>query len=511
MEEWVGTSVNRINPDHVTAELCRRSLFRFVRVFWSSLTPDEPHYNWHIPYLCGELEEVAGRVANDQPKKYDLIINIPPGTTKSTLCSVMFPIWCWLRWPWLRFITLSYSGTLSLELAEKSRDLMRTALFTRLFPHLRIKKDKEKKSNFQIQERVEPLDHYDGDEAYWKNAGGRYSTSVGSTITGFHGDIVLLDDPINPEQAASPAQLKRTNYWIKETLPTRTTNKNRTPFITIMQRLHEEDPSGIKLDQPRIKHICLPGEIYSEAGTHRARDLVKPPSLLKNYVDDLLDPVRLPRETLEGLYRNLGEYGYASQILQSPVPLGGMLFKVENFVEVPSVPDLKVLETVRYWDKAATTEKESSDAKYTVGVKMSKLRGDIFIITNVVRGRWSTDAREAVIKQTARLDGESVIVIMEQEPGSGGKDSMRSSIKNLAGFRVRPDVVQSRGSKIIRADPYSVQVNNRNVLLLAGEWVRDFKAEHMMFPFGRYKDQVDAAAGAFNYLARVKEAGALVH
>jgi predicted phage terminase large subunit-like protein len=277
-----------------------------------------------------------------------------------------------------------------------------------------------------------------------------------------------------------------------------------------MQRLHEEDPSGIKLDQPNIRHICLPGEIYSQVGTHRARDLVRPPELISRYTNDLLDPVRLDRPSLEALYRNLGEYGYASQILQTPVPLGGMLFKVENFIEVEDIPDIRVIETVRYWDKAATTEREDPNAKYTVGVKMVRLKGNIFVITNVVRGRWSTDKREQIIRQTAVIDGESTVIVMEQEPGSGGKDSMRSSLRNLIGYHARPDLVQNRGSKIIRADPYSVQVNQGNILLLRGEWNKDFKAEHMMFPFGKYKDQVDAAAGAFSYLARTKEAGFIV-
>lgn len=486
----------RVAPERVTAELCRRSLFKFLQEFWDVLTPDEPHYNWHIPYLCQELEKVIRRVTSKEPKAYDLVINIPPGTTKSTLCSVTLPVWAWINWQWLRFITLSYSSTLSLELAEKSRDLMQSQKFKDIFPNIRIKKSKEKKSNFQIQ--------YLQDEI-WHNGGGRYSTSVGSTITGFHGDVVLIDDPINPEQASSPAQLRRTNFWMTNTLPTRTTDKNRTPFITIMQRLHEDDPSGNLIERGGIKHICLPGETYSMSGQHSARDLVRPPGLIDYYKDDLLDSKRLTKKTLDNLRESLGEYGYAAQILQNPIPLGGLLFKVENFVEVDEMPAVRILEICRYWDKAATTAKEDKKAKFTVGVKMAKLKDGSFFIMDVVRGRWSTDERERIIKKVAMSDGQEVIILHEQEPGSGGKDSAKATTKNLAGFKVKQDLVKNRGSKVTRADPYSVQVNSNNVLLLKREWVKEFKHEHMLFPMGRYADQVDASSGAFAFLARNRE------
>ena len=82
------------------------SLFEFLKYFWSEVSTDEFKPNWHIKYLCKELEKIVVRVSEKKPKLHDLIINIPPGTTKTITCSIMFPAWCWTKWPWMRFILI---------------------------------------------------------------------------------------------------------------------------------------------------------------------------------------------------------------------------------------------------------------------------------------------------------------------------------------------------------------------------------------------------------------------
>jgi len=116
----------------------------------------------------------------------------------------------------------------------------------------------------------------------------------------------------------------------------------------------------------------------------------------------------------------------------------------------------------------------------------------------VKRGQWSTDDRERIIRATAEADGADVVVYIEQEPGSGGKESAESTVRNLAGFACYPNSPQ--GDKPHRADPYSVQVNYGNVRLLRGDWNREYIEEFRYFPFSTYKDQVDASSGAFTKL-----------
>jgi predicted phage terminase large subunit-like protein len=165
----------------------------------------------------------------------------------------------------------------------------------------------------------------------------------------------------------------------------------------------------------------------------------------------------------------------------------------------PYFDRLKIVHSVRYWDKAGTNNNE--DAAYTVGVMMHKLSDDTYVIEHVARGRWNALDRERQIKAWAVADSKtckSYEVVVEQEPGSGGKESAESTIRNLAGFVVSADRVT--GSKEVRAQPFAAQVQGGNVWLVAGDWVAPFLDECESWPSSRYKDQIDAAAGAFNKL-----------
>jgi len=483
------------SPYAVKAERCRRSFFHFMQEFWDTVSNDDPQWNWHMKYLCDEMQKVAERVFEGQPKLYDLIINVPPGTSKSTICVIMFPVWCWIKKHWMKFIATSYSAALSLEHADYSRELIRSDKFQKIFPEIQIRKDKDQKGNFQIQKVM--YDKDTGEEVGAVFGGNRFSTSVGAVLTGFHGHILLVDDPLNPEKSFSDVELKTSNRWIDQTLSMRKIDKAICPTIMIMQRLHQDDPTGhlITKKNKRIKHICLPGEIRTKGSEKK----VSPPALKKYYTDGLLDPRRMDASVLKEMEADLGQYGYAGQVGQDPSPPKGGMFKVDRFVIIDRMPAAEHLGlVVRYWDKAGTED----DGAFTSGSKMWKLVGDEyegkFLVSNVRKGQWSSEVREKNIKSTTEADGKDCVVWIEQEPGSGGKESAESTVRNLAGFSVRKDKVT--GSKVKRADTYSVQVNDGNVLLLNGPWVQEFIDNHRFFPFGKYKDDIDSTSGAFNAL-----------
>jgi predicted phage terminase large subunit-like protein len=392
----------------------------------------------------------------------------------------------------MRFICASYSGALALESAEMSRELVRSASFQSIYPELDIKEDKDQKSNFRIVHR-----EYDKETRTTRMipGGSRYSTSVGGTLTGFHGDILIVDDPLNPTQATSDVLLATANHWIEQTLSTRKTDKAITPTVLIMQRLHQNDPSGHWLAKNKLntRHICLPGEIRNY------RKQLCPPDLAMRYVDELLDPVRMPWTVLQDMQEDLGQYGYAGQIGQNPTPPGGGMFKVDRLTVITEAPSkAHVVKTVRYWDKAGTQDAGA----YTAGVKISLLMSGKWVVEDVKRGRWGTDQRESIIRNVAEADGNGVHVWVEQEPGSGGKESAEGTIRNLGGYSAYAE--RPTGDKVFRADPFSVQVNNGNVMLLTGSWHRDFIEELRFFPYSTYKDQTDAASGAFSHLTQKK-------
>ena len=494
------------NPLLAIRERNNRSFYEFLKFMWPEVSNEKLQTNWHIKLMCDELQSLAERVVHERNKAThkqqveDMIINVPPGSTKTTTVMVLFPAWCWSKWYWMEFICLSYGSDLSLESAEQSRELIRSDRYQAVYPEVSIKRDKDQKSNFQVLKTLEKRPGY---AARTKKGGSRYSTSVGGTVTGFHAHIVLIDDPINPQQAVSPVQLESTNRWLDSTMPTRKIDKKYCPTVMIMQRLHENDPTGHRLQKKKkVKHICLPGEIRNY------KKQVNPPELSELYIDDLLDPNRMSWEALQDLESDLGQYGFAGQVGQSPTPPSGGMFKVNKFQVVDNMPQqYQIEQIVRYWDKAGTEHKTASKAKgpaWTVGFKMAKLITGKYLILNVVRGRWSSEERENKIRQTAEADGRDVIIGIEQEPGSGGKESAEGTVKNLTGFSVTVD--RPTGDKVYRADPFSVQVNHGNVMLLQADWNHDLIEEYRFFPFGTFKDQVDAGSGAFNLLNKKKRA-----
>jgi predicted phage terminase large subunit-like protein len=462
----------------LVASICRESFYEFVKEFWDTIISEQPVWNWHIKYICDELQMIAERVFIGVKSAYDLIINISPGSTKSTICSVMFPAWVWTRMPSARFIGGSYASPLAVDLSRKNRDIIISDKYMAVFPEIKLRIDLGGKVHFANTKKGE-----------------RYACGVGGSVTGMHGHFIIIDDPINPNEVVSETELANVNRWMNETLPTRKVEKSIVPTILIMQRLHQNDPTANMInttDKGNIKHICLPAELT---------DKVKPVTLRKYYKDGLFDPVRLSREVLES-NKLKGQFSYAGQFLQHPVPLGGGMFQWEK-ITVSGVDNVRFIKRLRYWDNAGT----KGGGCYTAGVLMGKDTQKRWWVLDVVRGQWDSASRENIKRSIAIQDGTLVEIGQEQEPGSGGKESAQNTVRNLAGFRVRVD--RPTGDKVQRADPFSVQVNNGNVFMKKAEWNRDYINELQYFPFSTYKDQVDASSGAFALLNKGTRVGSM--
>lgn len=458
----------------ITAERCRRSFWVFVQEMWETVIQEDPVWNWHMEYLCDELQEVAERVFKRQPKEYDLVINVPPGSSKTTIASVMFPAWCWTRDQAIRSICASYSSSLSLDIATNSRDVVASDKYRALFPEISLREDVRGKGHFKNT-----------------NTGSRYATSVGGTVTGMHGHFLIVDDPLNPKEASSDADRKTANDWMTQTLPSRKIDKAITPTILIMQRLHQHDCTAqmVEREGSTVRHICLPAE---------DSELVNPPELRTRYVDGLLDPARMPASVLQDEKTTLGSYGYSGQYEQRPTPPEGGMFKVDKFIEIQSIPWDKMRRGIRYWDKAGT----EGGGCYTAGVLILEMDNTVsthWIVADVVRGQWSALGREDKILQTAKKDGRPIDIWIEQEPGSGGKADAEATIRNLAGFSCRKEPPAT--GKEQRANPFATQIEAGQVGILSNAaWYFDYIEELRHFPLSTYKDQVDASSGAFNRL-----------
>lgn len=177
-------------------------------------------------------------------------------------------------------------------------------------------------------------------------------------------------------------------------------------------------------------------------------------------------------------------------------PAAGLIFN-RGWFDVVDVAPAEAIR-VRYWDKAGS----DGAGAYSAGVRMSKTSAGVYYVEDVVRGQWSALERNTVVRSTAASDGHDVEVWVEQEPGSGGKESAEISVRELAGYVIRVERVT--GDKVSRAGPFSAQAEARNVRLVRNpvrDWIPAFLDELHGFPLGKYLDQADAASGAFNKLA----------
>lgn len=342
----MGNTINTDKLYQTAAQCCKEDLSLFVRTFWGQIIPDKLEWNWHMQVLCDELQYVYKLVIDRKPKEYDLIINIPPGTSKSTICTIMAQAWSWTVDPTLRHITGSYSDALATEHSVKMRDLVNSDLYKAFYPEIKIKPDENNKTNYKTLQR-----------------GQRYTTSVGASVTGIHAHIITVDDPLNPKQAASDVELSNANDWLDSTLSTRKVDKELTPTILIMQRLHMNDCTGHLLSKDiKIKHINLPAEDSED---------VRPLELRLSYKDGLLDTKRLSRSVLANMLAMLGTAGYAAQFEQRPVPKDGLKwrkwFKAVPDMYFPMLEDFTIYRT--YWDLAYTENHKNSACAYiTAGV-----------------------------------------------------------------------------------------------------------------------------------------------
>lgn len=446
---------------YIDRNLCRVSFYEFVKHFWDVIIPEDAVWNWHIEYICSELQIVVDRVFKRQPKEYDLIINIPPGTSKTTICTIMFPVWCWVNDPSLRFITASYSSELSTEHAVKSRDILRSSKFLELFPHLALKKDQDNKKYYQ--------NNYNG---------ARSVTSVGGTITGKHAHIIILDDPMNPKQSISEKERESSNTWVDNTLTTRKVDKLITPTITIMQRLHEEDTTGhfLKKHGKAIKHICLPDELTQH---------VKPDSIRDRYVDGLLDPVRLSKQAIKDALIDLGTFAYSGQFKQTPTPDDGGYIKKKWFQYF----DDTQIQPNMVWNVVcdpAYTEDEKNDPSGFIAY--SYYQNNMYLLNYSEVWKEFPELMKYIVEWSHdnRYDARSKIIV---EPKASGK-SIRQTLKKTTNLNIMESKPPTKDKTARVKDCLSAIESGRVYLYKGANW-EAFIDQCARFPNATHDEFVD--------------------
>src|SRR6478736_4208282 len=360
-----------------------------ARCFYDLNPQTELAMNWHVEIIAAKLTAVRhGKIPR-------LIINLPPRHLKSLLASSAFPAWCLGHDPSAQILCVSYAQDLADKLARDCRSIMlspwyRRIFRTRLAPHRQA-----------VQEFITTRQGY------------RLATSNGGVLTGRGADIILIDDPLKPEEALSDAQRQAANQWFVHTLYSRLNDKRHGAIVIIMQRLHEDDLVGHVLAQEQWEILSFPA--IAEADEVHRIETIWGPRCFRRRQGEALHPDREPLETLEHIRRTLGEYNFAGQYQQSPAPLGGGLVKAEWFKryrenERPERFD----RIVQSWDTAnKATELSDFSVCTTWGVKGK----DLFLLA-VFRRRLEYPTLKRAVREQLSLFGANEVLIEDKASGS---------------------------------------------------------------------------------------------
>lgn len=444
-----------LTKEHFNA-LLRNDFAFFVRKCFDYLENKPLKWNWHLDAICDTLLQTLP----DSPEQITrLIINIPPRSLKTTIATIAFPAWVLGKFPHKSTIALSYSKALSLEHSVKCRRIVESDWFMEAFPNCRLAPDQNEKGLFQTTQH-----------------GGRFCTSVGGSLTGKGGDYIILDDPQNPAIANSQAEREASNEWVKSTVFSRLNDKQKGVIIVIMQRLHEEDTTGMLLQlSPDWHTLILPAVNDSEAPLKFKNKTWQPA--------ELLHPEELTEKYLAEQANVLGSYGFAGQYMQRPVPKDGAIFKREWFKYYSTIPGIR--EVVQTWDTAYKAEQHNDPSVcITWGINPEGL-----YILDVFRARLNYPELLKAVYEQARIFNVNTILIEDKASG-------QSLIQELR-LKTRLPIIglTPHGDKVTRAIQSTRYFESGKILLpKEAPWLASYEAELLQFPKAKHDDQVDATS-----------------
>jgi predicted phage terminase large subunit-like protein len=416
--------------------------------------------NWHLEAIAHQLE----RVRRGEIKR--LIINMPPRSLKSVTASVAFPAFVLGHDPARRIICVSYSGDLAKKHANDFRAVLEAPWYQTLFERTRIGQ-KDSETEIELTAR-----------------GFRLATSVGGTLTGRGGDLIVIDDPLKPDDAHSETKRNAANEWFKNTLLSRLDDKRTGAIIIVMQRVHMDDLTGFVTTQSsewRVLSLPAIAEIdevipISDRKVHRRR------------VGEALSPEREPLSVLENLKTQLGSDAFSAQYQQMPVPPGGATIKrhwIKRYAELPLQRERSLI--LQSWD---TASKGGPENDFSVCTTWFISRDRRWYLIDVWRKRVDYPELKAAVRTLAsRHAAERVLV---EDAGAG-----ISLVQELLGEVDGILAVKPNRDKITRMSVVSSKFESGLVFLPErAPWLADFEAELFAFPGSRHDDQCDSVSQA---------------
>jgi predicted phage terminase large subunit-like protein len=455
--------------EHQIVDLAlRNDLTTFIHRVFQTVAPAQTYrHNWHIEAIAWHLRQCAER------KITRLLITLPPRHLKSICASVAFPAWLLGHDPTARIICASYSENLAGKHALDCRAVMESDWYRGVFPNTRISREKHAELNFVTTRH-----------------GYRYSTSVGGTLTGRGGNMVIIDDAIKPEEAMSDNRRSAVNEWFDRTLYSRLDDKRGDVIILIMQRLHIDDLAGYLLGKEPWVHLNLPAIAETEE-----RIPIGENKFHIRHPGELLHEARESRADLDRIKTTIGSFNFSAQYQQCPIPVEGEIIKWEWFQFYDELPRREAGDRiVQSWDTASKAE-EFSD--YSVCTTWLIKEGDYYLIDLLREKLNYPTLKRRLVEYASAFRADSIII---EDAGSGMALIQELRSEGNPGVHY-PIAFKPDGDKVTRVHTQSAKIEAGHVRLpRKAEWLDDLRAELMQFPHGRYDDQVDSISQLLNWV-----------
>jgi phage uncharacterized protein (putative large terminase), C-terminal domain len=465
-----------VNSQKIATEVRGRSqesFKAFIRLAWDVIEPGvDLLWNWHIDAIADHLEAVYRGEINK------LVCNIAPGHMKSTIFSVMYPAWMWIKDPTTRWLCASHSLDLAIRDNRNCRNLIESEWFQSCFGDIfQLSSDQNVKNFFENTSR-----------------GHRMALSVGTRGTGKRGTHLLIDDPNNA--TATNSEIESTVNWFGNTWMSRLNSYDSGAMIIAGQRIHERDLTGHVLSLGGWEHLVLPTEY--EPGHHYATCIGFEDK--RKEAGELLWPEKFPAKVLDMLKKSLGPVAYAAQYQQSPTPASGAVFSRDKerlftmshdtfFLHTPKGIKAINKNECSYFMTVDPAISEKQAADYTVIQKWAKTPYSDILLMDLVRGHWGHNEQQEEIQDIFNDDENIEFCAVET---IAYQHALFQDLV-LKGIPCKP--FKPNRDKVSRAGVAAIwQSNGKMYFSKYANWLAGFQGELYKFPKAHKDDQVDATS-----------------
>ena len=414
---------------HLLREQLEQDPMLFMRYFFKQRMGSKMLIGEHHAAIMSALNKVLTGEINR------LIINVPPGYTKTELCTINLMAYGLAINPKAKFLHLSYSHSLALLNSSTSRAIIKSPAFQSMWP-------------------IELKDDADSKAMWWtEQGGGVYATSSAGQVTGFRAGhmqegftgALIIDDPVKPDDAYSEVMRSGVNNRYNETIASRLAIES-VPIIVIMQRIHWDDLSGYLLrggSGEKWHHLNLPviinnNEPYPAEYTHGI-------PIEHGLSDGWLWPIKHGPEQEVALKSHRRKFW--AQYMQKPIKRDEETALwperiISKSRDIETGSDERIVVAI---DPAASNTK-TSDAHGIIAA--AKTRDDKYrVIKDRTRHGSPSDWATTAIDVYNDLNADAIVI----ETNQGG--DMCENTLRLSGFNGRIIRVNASKGKVLRAEP----------------------------------------------------------